>query len=75
MRDWKMRKDLLLELADFLEKLDPSRFDIRTWRRPTKNTVGFVSDDQLLTDSNTVACPIGWGSNFAKLERSRLLYG
>ena len=45
-----MRKELLLELADFLEKLEPHRFDIRTWRRPTKSTVGYVSDEQLLTD-------------------------
>ena len=42
-----MRTDLLLELADFLEKLDPNRFDIRTWRRPSKDSVGFVSDEQL----------------------------
>lgn len=55
-----MRTDLLLELADFLEKLDPNRFDIRTWRRPSKDSVGFVSDEQLLTDCNTVACAIGW---------------
>ena len=41
-----MRTDLLLELADFLEKLDPNRFDIRTWRRPSKDSVGFVSDEQ-----------------------------
>lgn len=55
-----MRKDLLIELADFLEKLDPNRFDIRTWRRPTKSSAGFVSDEQLLADCNTVACAIGW---------------
>lgn len=54
-----MRTDLLLELASFLETLDPNRFDIRTWRRPSKNSVGFVSDDELLTDCNTVACAIG----------------
>lgn len=57
-----MRKELLLELADFLEKLEPHHFDIRTWRRPTKSTVGYVSDEQLLTDDNTVACPIGWAT-------------
>ena len=55
-----MRTDLLLELADFLEKLDPNRFDIRTWRRPSKDSVGFVSDEQLVTDCKTVACAIGW---------------
>lgn len=57
-----MRKDLLLELANFLENLDPNRFDIRTWRRPSKNSVGFVSDEELLTDCNTVACAIGWAA-------------
>lgn len=57
-----MRKDLLLELSEFLEKLDPDRFDIRTWRRPSKKAVGFVSDDELLTDCNTVACAIGWAT-------------
>lgn len=57
-----MRKDLLLELSEFLEKLDPDRFDIRTWRRPSKKTVGFVSDEALLTDCNTVACAIGWAT-------------
>lgn len=57
-----MRKDLLLELASFLEKLDSNRFDIRTWRRPNKNSVGFVSDEELLTNCNTVACAIGWAA-------------
>lgn len=55
-----MRKDLLLELATFLESLDDNRFDIQTWRRPTKHSVGFVSDEELLTNCNTVACAIGW---------------
>lgn len=45
-----MRTDLLLTLADFLESLNPNRFDIQTWRRPTKNSVGFVSDEKLLSD-------------------------
>ncbi|WP_425919436.1 hypothetical protein [Acinetobacter sp. TSRC1-2] len=61
-----MRTDLLLELADFLEKLDPNRFDIRTWRRPNKNSVGFISDQQLLSDCNTVACAIGWAVTLPK---------
>ena len=61
-----MRTDLLLELADFLDKLDPNRFDIRTWRRPSKDSVGFVSDEQLLTDCNTVACAIGWAVTLPK---------
>ncbi len=70
-----MRKDLLLELADFLEKLDPSRFDIRTWRKPTKDTVGFVSDEQLLTDSNTVACPIGWAATLPSWKEAGFYMG
>lgn len=57
-----MRKDLLLELADFLEQLDPKRFNIQTWRRPNKRSVGFVSDEQLQNDCNTVACAIGWAA-------------
>ncbi|WP_180056157.1 MULTISPECIES: hypothetical protein [unclassified Acinetobacter] len=61
-----MRTDLLLELADFLDKLDPNRFDIRTWRRPSKDSVGFVSDEQLLTDCKTVACAIGWAVTLPK---------
>lgn len=61
-----MRTDLLLELADFLEKLDPNRFDIRTWRRPSKDSVGFVSDEQLITDCKTVACAIGWAVTLPK---------
>lgn len=56
----RMRKDLLLELADFLEKLDPNRLDIQTWRRLTKNSVGFVNDEELLSNYNTIACAIGW---------------
>ncbi len=43
-----MRTDLLLELADFLEKLDPNRFDIRTWRRPTKDSVLCISSNKAL---------------------------
>lgn len=66
----KMNKKALLELADFLENLDPKRFDIRTWRRPNKNTVGFVSDDQLLTDCNTVACAIGWATTLPEWKEA-----
>lgn len=51
-----MRTDLLLELADFLEKFDPNRFDIRTQRRSSKNSVGFVNDEQLVTDCKMVTC-------------------
>lgn len=57
-----MRKDLLLELASFLEKIDHTRFDMKTWRRPDRKSVGFVSDEQLLGDSNAVACAIGWAA-------------
>lgn len=56
-----MNKIALLELADFLETLDPERFDITTWRKPERKKVGYVSDESLLNDSNTVACPVGWG--------------
>ena len=56
-----MNRKALLELADFLETLDPKRFDIRTWRMPSKGKPGFVSDEQLLNDQQTVACPVGWG--------------
>lgn len=56
-----MNKIALLELADFLENLDPQRFDITTWRRPERKKVGYVSDESLLKDSNTIACPVGWG--------------
>ena len=70
-----MRTDLLLELADFLEKLDPNRFDIRTWRRPSKDSVGFVSDKQLLTDCNTVACAIGWAVTLPKWKAAGFYMG
>ncbi len=56
-----MNRIALLELADFLETLDPERFDITTWRKPGRKKVGYVSDESLLNDSNTVACPVGWG--------------
>ena len=70
-----MRKDLLLELADFLEKLDQQRFDIRTWRRPNKKSVGFVSDEQLLNDCNTVACAIGWATTLPSWKSSGFYMG
>lgn len=56
-----MNRIALLELADFLEALDPERFDITTWRKPGRKKVGYVSDESLLNDINTVACPVGWG--------------
>lgn len=65
-----MRTDLLLTLADFLESLNPNRFDIQTWRRPTKDSVGFVSDEKLLSDCNTVACAIGWAVTLPQWKES-----
>lgn len=56
-----MNRKALLELADFLEILDPKRFDICTWRMLSKGKPGFVSDEQLLNDQKTLACPVGWG--------------
>lgn len=56
-----MNKNALLELASLLDDLDPQRFDIRTWRMPSRGKPGFVSDEQLMNDPNTVACPVGWG--------------
>lgn len=56
-----MNRIALLELADFLETLDPQRFDITTWQKPEKKKAGYVSDENLLNDFNTVACPVGWG--------------
>ncbi|MCM1933970.1 hypothetical protein [Acinetobacter radioresistens] len=56
-----MNRIALLELADFLEALNPERFDITTWRKLGKKKVGYVSDESLLNDFNTVACPVGWG--------------
>lgn len=70
-----MRKDLLLELASFLETLDPNRFDIRTWRRPSKNSVGFVSDEELLKDCNTVACAIGWAATLPNWKNAGFYMG
>ncbi|EPF69346.1 hypothetical protein [Acinetobacter indicus] len=70
-----MRKDLLLELADFLQKLDPSRFDIRTWRRPDRKSVGFVSDEQLHSDCNTVACAVGWAATLPGWKKAGFYVG
>lgn len=56
-----MNRKALLELSGFLETLDPKRFDIRTWRMLSKGKPGFVSDEQLLNDQKTLACPVGWG--------------
>lgn len=70
-----MRKDLLLELADFLEKLDSSRFDIRTWRRPDRKSVGFVSDEQLNINCNTVACAVGWAATLPSWKEAGFYVG
>ena len=68
-----MNRKALLELADFLETLDPKRFDIRTWRMPSKGKPGFVSDEQLLNDQQTVACPVGWGCLLDSWKQAGLL--
>ncbi|MCA4814125.1 hypothetical protein [Acinetobacter towneri] len=56
-----MNKVALLELASLLDDMEPKRFDMRTWRMPVRGKPGFVSDEQLINDTNTVACPVGWG--------------
>lgn len=52
-----MNIERILQLADFIEKLSPERFDISLWIKAPDR---FLTNQQLIHDCGTCACIGGW---------------
>jgi len=62
------RKDLLLELATFLEALPPERFDYGSW-------VGAKWKDAQDLSCGTTACALGWAATLPSCRQEGLRLG